>query len=178
MKDLTTRRLSLSLSLPLSFSLSLALSCSTLLLGACPKAAPETTTTTTTPVPPSADQAGIEKWAPQYAQGSKDLGDWVRSDPQGAAKVFRWDGRHPDQTHELVTWAIANPERHLDAFAAHHPDWLVVPDLVSHHGAAMEAFLAWCHNHPEDATALMNYPRALEWAGHNLYPGLSTRPAQ
>jgi hypothetical protein len=114
--------------------------------------------------------AGIEKWAPDHPQASQALGAWAKADPPGAAEVFRWDGRHPDQTHEIVTWAIANPTQTFDAFAQLHADWLVLSDLSKRHRAAVDGFLTWCRTYPQDAAALVHFPRGLEWAGRNLYP--------
>jgi hypothetical protein len=113
--------------------------------------------------------SGIEKWASEHPQASQALGAWAKTDPTGAAEVFRWDGRHPDQTHELVTWAIANTAQTFDAFVQLHADWLVLADLSKRHRAAVDGLLSWCRTYPQDAAALIHFPRGLEWAGRNLY---------
>jgi hypothetical protein len=155
----TMRRKSRLNRLGTALALLAALSC----VCGCPSQAPQQ------PQPGTGELAGIDKWAPEHPQASQALGAWAKTDPAGAAEVFRWDGRHPDQTHELVTWAIANPAQTFDAFVQLHTDWLVLADLNKRHRAAVDGFLTWCRTYQQDATALIHYPRGLEWAGRNLY---------
>jgi len=111
----------------------------------------------------------LERWAEVHPQASRELGDWARAHPQAARRLFEWDGHHPEKAHEFVTWTITHPTEGIGVFATTHRGWPFFDEFMMKHRPAAETFMAWCRRHPAAADALMHHPRALQWAGHNLY---------
>jgi len=119
--------------------------------------------------PAPSGPVALERWAEVHPEAARELGDWAHAHPQAAQRFFEWDGHHPEKSHEFVTWTIMHPAQGIDAFIATHPRWPFFDEIMAKHRPAADAFMAWCRRHPPAAEALMNHPRALEWAGHNLY---------
>jgi hypothetical protein len=121
------------------------------------------------PPPAPSGPVPLERWAEVHPEAARELGDWAHAHPQAAQRFFEWDAHHPEKSHEFVTWTITHPAQGIDAFISTHPRWPFFDKSMAKHRPAAEAFMAWCRRHPPAAEALMNHPRALEWAGHNLY---------
>jgi hypothetical protein len=111
----------------------------------------------------------LEHWALIHGEAARDLGVWIHTQRKAARRLFEWDGKHPEESHELVTWLLANPNVDLDVFTNHHREWRLLVDLVTNHRVAMDAFMTWCRRNRPAVEALMIHPRALEWVGHHLY---------
>jgi hypothetical protein len=116
-----------------------------------------------------AEPPGLGMWQRNHPEASRELGGWVRNHPEAAERFFTWDGNHPERSKEFVTWTITHPGENIDVFVLAHRGWPVFDQIMERHRPAAEAFMAWCRRHPRAAEALMNHPRGLEWAGHNLY---------
>jgi len=112
---------------------------------------------------------GIEQWAGNHPEASRELGVWVQTHPQAAALFFEWDGQHPDRSHEFVTWTITHPAQPIETFVATHPGWQYFDRIMEQHRPAAEAFMAWCRRHAQAAELLMNHSGGLIWAGRHLY---------
>jgi hypothetical protein len=111
----------------------------------------------------------LQHWRHKHAAAAQALGDWVKKNPRAAQRLFAWDGLHPDRTKSLVDWALSNPDEDVVAFHTKHQDWPEFQELLDKHRLELNDFAAWCRQHRDAAKALMDHPRALEWAGKNLY---------
>ncbi len=127
------------------------------------------------PVPPPAPmqsgaEVGMEMWAQNHPEASRELGEWVKRHPNAAHLFFDWDGHHHDRAKHFVTWTIKHPNQNLDDFALEHSErWEYLDQIMASHRPAANEFMNWCRQHHEAAEALMNHPGGLEWAGHHLY---------
>ncbi len=116
-----------------------------------------------------AEPPGLDRWARNHPQASRELGSWVRNHREAARLFFEWDGTHPERSHEFVTWAVVNPGARIQAFIDTHPGWPTFDRIVATHRPAANTFMAWCRRHPRAAQALMSHPGGLRWAGEHLY---------
>lgn len=124
------------------------------------------------PAPPvqAAAAEGMEVWAQNHPEASRELGAWVKRHPRAAHRMFDWDGHHHDQAKHFVTWTIRHPKQNLDDFALEHGGrWEEFDAILEGHRPAALEFMTWCRQHGPAAEALMNHPGGLEWAGHHLY---------
>jgi hypothetical protein len=118
---------------------------------------------------PQAAPEELQNWEKSHVEASKDLGDWVKSNPTAAAKFFEWDSKHPEKLQELVTWADTNPNDTFDSFLAAHKDWHHLDAIVEHHKAAAEGLIAWVRKHTTASRDLFRHSQALDWVGHHIY---------
>ncbi|MEO6882512.1 MAG: hypothetical protein ABI199_00655 [Bacteroidia bacterium] len=114
-------------------------------------------------------QIPLEQWAHNHPAASKELGEWVKNHPKAARIMFEWDGNHPERSQEFVTWTINHPKQEIDAFAAMHPNWSHLDEIMKSHRPAARNFMAWCRKHPKAAHDLMAHKGGLKWAGDHLY---------
>ena len=113
------------------------------------------------------------EWKLHNADAAQALGEWARKAPGAARKLFAWDGLHPEQTKELVDWAIKKPDEDVVSFRTKHQDWPEFQDLLDKHRGALNDFAAWARQHADAAKALMEQPRGLEQVGKQLLPARS-----
>ena len=112
----------------------------------------------------------LTEWKLHHRDAAQALASWVRSDQTAARKLFAWDGVHPEQTKELVDWAIDKPDEDVVAFHTKHRDWPQFEELLDKHRNALNGFAAWARQHRDAAKELMQHPHALESLGKELLP--------
>ena len=123
------------------------------------------------PAPVANPAEGMEMWAQNHPDASRELGEWVRRHPEAAHLLFDWDGHHHDQARHFVIWTIGHPNQGIDDFSMEHSDrWDEFDAIMQTHRPAAMEFMSWCRARHGAAESLMNHPRGLEWAGHHLYP--------
>ncbi len=129
----------------------------------------------TTPAPTVAPQA---PWSQHHPEAFSALAAWVEKEPGAARLVFWWDRQHPRHAETFLRWIVERPNEALDDFAAAHPDWPAVDEVLKPGRPALESLIVWGRAHGAAVAELASHERGLSRVGFGELAELWQKPQE